>query len=361
MGPHTDGVRARRHTGAATLKDVARAAGVSTMTASRVLRGHASVAPATRDSVLLAAETLGYRRNELARNLRLGRTSSLIGLVVTNLANPFYSELALGVEAVAEEAGFRVVLANTGEDAEREARLVDELVARRVDGIIVVPAGADHAHLSPQRLGHIPVVLCARPPSNIAADCVLVDDFGGSREATIALAATGVQRIGFLGMPPSAWTGSERFRGFCVALDEAGLALDERYVRRNQRTVAAAEAAALEILGLVEPPQAIFGANNRNTIGAIRAVARTGQSVRIAGFDDFELADTLGIPLIVVSYDPADAGREAAQLLLQRVMHGDAPTLDAPRRVVIPTRVVHYGEGAATSTGMLGEVAPART
>ena len=297
-----------------------------------------------------AVETLGYRRNELARNLRLGRTSGLIGLVVTNLANPFYSELALGVEAVAEQAGYRVVLANTGEDAEREARLIDELVARRVDGIIVVPAGADHAHMAPSRLGHIPVVLCARPPSNIAADCVLVDDFGGAREATIALAATGVRRIGYLGMPPSAWTGSERFRGFSVALEEAGLSVDERYVRRNQRTVAAAEAAALEVLGLVEPPEALFCANNRNTIGAFRALGVTRQDVLLAGFDDFELADRLGIPLIVVSYEPAEAGREAARLLLDRMANG-SPTIDAPRRVVISTRIVRYGTDSPVSIG----------
>ena len=99
------------------------------MTASRVLHGATGVKPASRDAVMRAVETLGYRRDELARNLRLGRTSGLIGLVVTNLTNPFYAELALGVEAVAEQAGYRLVLANTGEDAEREARLVEELVA----------------------------------------------------------------------------------------------------------------------------------------------------------------------------------------------------------------------------------------
>jgi LacI family transcriptional regulator len=342
--------RGRRASGAPTLKDVARTAGVSPMTASRVLRGTSGVSPATRDAVLGAVETLGYRRNELARNLRLGRTNGLIGLVVTNLANPFYSVLALGVEAVAEEAGYRVVLANTGEDVEREARLIEELVARRVDGMIVVPAGADHAHMAPSRLGNIPVVLCTRPPSGIAADCVLVDDFGGAREATIALAATGVRRIGYLGMPPSAWTGSERFRGFCVALEESGLGLDDRYVRRNQRTVAAAEAAALDVLGLDEPPEALFCANNRNTIGAIRALGLTRQPVRVAGFDDFELADRLGIPLIVVSYDPAEAGREAAKLLVDRMTNG-SPRIDASRRVVIATRVVRYGTDAPVGLG----------
>ncbi len=351
----------RREAGAPTLKDVARAAGVSAMTTSRVLRGLPGVSPAARDAVRQAVETLGYRRNELARNLRLGRTSGLIGLVVTNLANPFYSQMALGVEAVAEEAGFRVVLTNTGEDAQRERRLVDELVARRVDGMIVVPAGADHGHLSVRHLGRIPVVLAARPPSKISADCVLVDDFAGAREATISLAATGARRIGFLGIPASAWTGSERYRGFCVALDEAGLVLDERYVRRNQRTVAAAEAAALELLGLEEPPEAVFCANNRNTIGAFRAVSRSGRTVRLAGFDDFELADMLGLPLIVVAYDPADLGREAALLLLDRLNRGEQAAPEAPRRVIIPTHVVEYGQRVPGAVGVINGSSPAKS
>lgn len=340
--------RGRRGEGATapTLRDVAKAAGVSPMTASRVLRDAPVVSEATRKKVLEAVNALGYRRNELARNLRLGRTSGLIGLVVTNLANPFYSQVALGVEAAAEEAGFKVVLGNTGEDVQRERRLVEELLARRVDGMIVVPAGADDAHLARRRLGHVPVVLGARPPSNISADCVLVDDFGGAREATARLLGAGAKRPGFLGMPAAAWTGSERFRGFCVALDEAGVALDERYVRRNQRTIAGAEAAARELLELAKPPDALFCANNRNTIGAFRALSATGRQVLLAGFDDFELADVLGLPLIVVAYDPAELGRRAAGLLLERMTQRDG-VAEAPRRVIIPTRVVEYGPAAA--------------
>jgi LacI family transcriptional regulator len=302
--------------------------------------------------VLDAIAALGYRRNELARNLRLGRTNGLVGLVVTNLANPFYSQLALGVEAVAEEQGLKVVLANTGEDVQRERRLVEEFAARRVDGMIVVPAGADHSHLDPARLGRIPVVLGARPPSNIAADCVLVDDFGGARDATTALLAQGVRRVGFLGLPLSAWTGSERFRGFSVALDEAGMAVDERYVRRNQRTIAAAEAAARDVLALAEGPDAFFCANSRNTLGAFRAIRELGLDLPLAGFDDFELADLLGLSLVVAAYDPEEIGRQAARLLLDRMGRGGAGQVEGPpRRVVVPTTVVQYGAGRGALLG----------
>jgi LacI family transcriptional regulator len=331
-----------------TVRDVAERAGVSPMTVSRTLHDDPRVADRTRRRVLDAVEELGYRRNEVARNLRLGRTSGLVGLVVTNLANPFYSQLALGVEAIAGENGLKVVLGNTGEDVERERRLVEELAARRVDGMIVVPAGSDHSHLSPTRIRRIPIVLGARPPTNLALDCVLVDDFNGSREATARLIARGARRVGFLGLPPSAWTGSERFRGFCVALEEAGAPLVERYVRRAQRTIAAAEEAALELLRLDDPPDALFCANSRNTVGAFRAIRGVGSGTMLAGFDDFELADMLGLPLIVVAYEPEELGRQAARLLIDRMNHRDGQE-SPPRRIVIPTTVVEYGPVEARS------------
>ena len=323
-----------------TMRDVAERASVSPMTVSRVLHDDPRVSAETRQRVLAAVDELGYQRNEVARNLRLGRTSGLIGLVVTNLANPFYSQLALGVESVAAANGLKVVLTNTDEDVERERVLVAELGARRVDGIIGVPAGSDHAHLDPGAPGGLPVVLAARPPTNLSVDCVLVDDFGGAREATAKLVAAGHTRIGFLGLPPSVWTSSERFRGFCVALEEAGVALDERYVRLRQRTIPAAEAAARELLALPTPPTALFCANSRNTLGAFRATSRIAPSTALAGFDDFELADVLGVPLVVVAYDPRELGAKAAELLMRRLPRatGGPPV----SRVVVPTKVVRY-------------------
>ncbi len=329
-----------------TVRDVAARAGMSPMTVSRVLRDDASVSNEARSRVLAAVEALGYRRNEIARNLRLGRTSGLIGLVVTNLANPFYSQLALGVEAIAGDHGLKVILGNTDEDVDRERRLVEEFAAHQVDGMVVVPAGSDHAHLRPDQARGIPVVLAARPPSNANLDCVLVDDFNGARDATQRLIAAGPRQIGFLGLPPSAWTGSERFRGFSAALEDAGIAFDDRYVRRAQRSIAAAEAAACQLLELPNPPDALFCANSRNTVGGFRAIRSLGASAMLAGFDDFELADMLGLPLIVVVYDPVELGREAARLLMDHLR--DRPDADSPRRrVVIATTVVEYGSTPA--------------
>jgi LacI family transcriptional regulator len=323
-----------------TVRDVAAYAKVSPMTVSRTLRDDTTVSEDMRNRVLEAVDALGYRRNEAARNLRLGRATSLIGVVITNLANPFYAQFALGVESVTGADGLRMVLTSTGESIEKERELVAELVSRRVSGMIVVPAGSDQTHLSADLTGGVPVVLGARPPTELPLDCVLVDDFGGAREATRRLAAAGHRRIGFLGLPPAVWTGSERFRGFCVALDEAGIALDQDCVRLQRSDITAAEQSASQLLSLPDPPTALFCANSRNTLGAFRAMKKLGVRTQLAGFDDFELADVLGVELIVVAYDPQELGRQAARLLLDR-MAGQEPVAQ-PRRVVVPTSVVRY-------------------
>jgi LacI family transcriptional regulator, galactose operon repressor len=326
-----------------TMRDVATQAGVSPMTVSRALRDDPRVSETTKARVLDAVDTLGYRRNEVARSLRLGGSHRLLGLIVTNLANPFYSQLALGVEAVAAENGMRVILGNSGEDPRREGELAHDFAARRLDGIIVVPSGNHHGHLDPVKLGGVPVVLTASPGTKLGVDSVLLDDFGGTWAAVVKLIERGHTRIAFLGPAASTWTGSERFRGFCAALEEAGLPVEDRYVSRNHLDVASAEQAAAKLLDRRDPPTALFAANNRNTIGAYRAIREHHAAVSLAGFDDFELADMLSLPLIVVRYDPRELGRQAATLLCERIEDRQRSEAIAPRQVLVSTSVVEYG------------------
>ncbi len=323
------------------MSDVAELAGVSVMTVSRVLQGEARTAEATKRKVRAAVRELGYRRDENARNLRIGRRSGVIGLVVTNLANPYHSQLALGVGETAEQHGLRVILVNSGEDQCREMRLVDDLLGARVEGIIIAPASDSHGHLAPARLHGTPVVLTASVPTGISADCVLVDDYAGTKEATDRLIARGHTKIGFLGLPPTLFSGAERLRGFRAAMSEAHLKASKRYIRYQPSDIMEAERTARALLGLVDPPSALFAANNRNMIGAIRAINVTCASVALAGFDDFELADMLNLPLTVVAYEPAEVGREATRLLWDR-MANEGSTI-SPRRVIVPTRVIDYG------------------
>jgi LacI family transcriptional regulator len=330
-----------------TLREVAAHVGVSVMTASRALQDDPKVSAQTRARVHASARELGYRRNELARSLRLGTPTGMLGLVVTNLANPFYSELALGVETVAAARGMKVVLSNTGDNVDREQQIVQDLADWRVEGMIVVSAANDHSHLDRHRLNDIPTVLAVRPPTGIMADCVMLDDFGGASVATSRLLSSGDRRLGFLG-PPAVWTTAERLRGFRAVLAEADIAVDEALVRTGQRDVRAAEDAALELLRLPDPPTALFCANSRNAIGAYRAIRRMNTSIALACFDNFELADMLGVPLTVVTYDPHEIGRQAAELLLSRIT-GTADADLAPRRIVLPTTLVDYRRDLTTA------------
>jgi LacI family transcriptional regulator len=325
-----------------TMRDVASLAKVSPMTVSRVLQNHPTVSAENRERVLVAVKELGYRRNDVARVLSQGRRLGAVGLSVTNLANPFYARLALGIESVITQHGIRLMVTSSNEDPESEREAVRDFVSWQVDGIVVVPSGTNHSYLAADVPQHIPVTMVARPPAGVDADCVLVDDFGGAYEATRQIVLRGRTRVAFVGNPPSVYTGSERFRGYCAALESFGLPVRDSYVKRA-RDPASAEQATARLLALREPPDAIFCTTNRNTLGAYRAVRRASASVALAGFDDFELSDMLSVPTLIVDYDADELGRRAAQLLLDRLRPGEHGYKGPMRRVVVPTTIAEYG------------------
>lgn len=322
-----------------TLRDVARAARVSPMTVSRVVSGTGPVAEPTRARVLAAIQALGYRRNHIARSLRPGHSPTLLGLVITNVANPFYSVIADAAERAAHERGFRLIMGSTDEDPARERELVEDLLSRRVDGLLVVPVDADASYVAAERDGGTEVVFLGRPPHRAPADVVLVDDFGGARAGVARLIAEGHRRIGFIGNPSRVYTAAERLRGFLAAHREAGIAVDERLIRSGRRDAAAAEAAAAELLALPDAPTALFTTNNRNTVGALRAIRAARRPLALVGFDDFDLADMIEPPFRVVAYDAQEMGRLATNLLIERIAGERRP----PRRLVVPTRLLWRG------------------
>ena len=323
-----------------TIREVALRAGVSPMTVSRTLAGGKNVRPDMQDRVLEAVAALGYHRNENARSLRPGHTSGLIGVAITNLGNPYYGNFALGVEEVAAQYGRRILLGNTGEDIARERLVITDFIGRQVEGLIVVPSGEDAAHLQPEALRETPLVLASRTVDGVPADSVVLDDVGGARRGTAALIEAGHTRIAYLGNVTSVFTGKRRFEGYCQALEEAGIPIDLDIVRRGQQDVDTASAAMVDLLGVDHPPTAVFSANNRNTIGAIRALAGRmsgeGRSTlpAIVSFDDFELAELMPMPVTVVMHDPRELGRQAARLLFDRLL--ERPER-APRSVEMPT------------------------
>jgi LacI family transcriptional regulator len=323
-----------------TMRDVAETAGVSLKTVSRVINAEAGVTPATAERVTAAIAELGFERNDLAASLRHGRSSHTLGLVIEDVANPFYSVIAQAVEAQARERGFLLITASAREDAERERELVSALLRRRVDALLIVPAGPDHRYLA----GSSHPVFLDRPPLGIEADTVLIDDLGGARGAVEHLIAHGHRRIAFVADDAGLYTMRERFAGYREALAAASLEEDPALIQTGSSDVTAARAAVARLLELPADrrPTALFTANNRNTVGALHALADVPQPPALAGFDDFELADLLGTT--VVRADPWKLGEQGAALAFARLDGDDRP----PLTVTIPTELVPRGSGERT-------------
>lgn len=324
-----------------TMLDVARAANVSLKTVSRVVNGEPAVSAATALGVQRAIELLGYRRNEHARALRQHRVPRMLGLVIKDVSNPFYSAIARGVEQEVRCRSLLVVAGSSEEDAERERELLELLCERRVGGLLVVPTGSDHGYLAGELAHGTPVVFIDRPPSNLAADAIVLDNAGGARAGARHLLAHGHKRIAFVGHMPGAFTTTERVAGFRQALAEAGATVDEALVQLGCNDSASAEAATRDLLSMRYPPTAIFAGNNRITQGVARACAGLCPPPALLGFDDFELADLLSPPVSVVSYDTVELGRQAARLICERLDGLKGP----PREIVLPTEVVPRGSG----------------
>jgi len=318
-----------------TMRHVADMAGVSLKTVSRVINAEGGVTPATAERVTAAIAELGFERNDLAASLRHGRSSSTLGLVIEDVANPFYSAIAQAVEAAARDRGFLLITASAREDAERERELVSALLRRRVDALLIVPAGPDHRYLAASSRA----VFLDRPPHGIEADTVLLDDHGGARSAVEHLIAQGHARIACVADDSELYTVRQRIAGYREALAAAGLAEDPALLQTGNSDVASAQAAVERLLELPDKPTALFTANNRNTIGALHALAGAPDPVALAGFDDFELADLLGIT--VVRADPWKLGEQGAALAFARLDGDDGP----PRTITIPTQLVQRGSG----------------
>ncbi|MGI5336581.1 LacI family DNA-binding transcriptional regulator [Streptomyces sp. CA-181903] len=325
------------------MKDVATRAGVGLKTVSRVVNGEPGVTAETERRVRDAIAALGFRRNDSARVLRKGRTSS-IGLVLEDLADPFYAPLNRAVEEVARDHGALLVNGSSAEDPERERELALALCARRVDGLVVIPAGDDHRYLEPEMAAGVATVFVDRPAGLISADTVLSDHAGGAREGVAHLIAHGHRRIGFIGDQPRIHTATERLRGYRAAMDAAALPVHDGWTSLGPTTPDRVRGEVLRMLSGPAPVTALFTGNNRVTATAVRVLSELpGRVARVAlvGFDDLELADLLSPAVTVIAQDPARLGRTAAELLFQRL---DGYAADA-RRVELPTRLIARGSG----------------
>ncbi|MDO0928237.1 LacI family DNA-binding transcriptional regulator [Streptomyces sp. TG1A-8] len=365
----------------ATMADVARSAGVSVATVSHVLNGTRPVLPHTRRAVLDAVDALGYTPNTLARSLVTSRTRS-IGLAVSAISNPYFTDILQGVEAAALEAGYGLLIADPHDDPAHERKVVRLLHERRVDGMIVAPSaqpdallaylrrhavptvfldrviapghdgpGAPHTHgagtgagfgqAGPEWTGAEPSGSGATGPGWAGFDQVCAENAGPTARLVTHLTGLGHRRIGLVAGLPGLSTTSERITGYRQALAAAGLVPDDDLVVSGHSESAGAERATAALLALPAPPTALVTANNTMTIGALRALRRAGLAVpddiALCCFDDFAWADLFAPRLTAVAQPSREIGARAVRVLLDRLAAPERPA----RLLRLPCTFVH--------------------
>lgn len=321
-----------------TMRDVADRAGVAVKTVSRVVNGEPGVRPQMAERVNVAITELGYRRNEGARLLRTGQTAS-IGLVLEDIGDPFYATLSRAVEDVAHRHASLLLTGSSDEDPDRERELTLAFCARRVDGLIVIPASENHTYLLPEMAAGIAVVFVDRPPGQIEADTVLSDNERGAFDGVTHLLGVGHRRIGYLGDAPHIYTAALRHRGYLSAMAAAGQPVDPAWVTLARPTQEAIGAALARMTAGPAPVTALFCGNNRATALALRELRTRGLGLALVGFDDFELADLVTPGTTVVAQDTAGLGQIAAELLFRRLGGDRGPA----QRIELPTRLIVRG------------------
>lgn len=331
-----------------TMRDVAREAGVSLKTVSRVVNGEPGVTDALADRVRSTIEVMGYQPDDRARFLRRAAPSSKsLGFVQMNVANPFFAAILRGLEDVARARGHLVLAGSSDGEPDREEALVKSFIARRVDGLIIASCHPDLAFLTAE-MGHgTPVVFVDLEPAADVGELIHADHRGGAAAATAHLLDGGHRDIAFLGDHPHYWSADQRRLGFLDAMTTAGLTTPR--VLSGLGDPAAAEAATRNLLQASPRPTALFTAQHFVTIGAIRALHGLGlqHEVAMIGFDEVELGDVLDPAISVVPQDPAEIGRVAGERIYAR-LDGAAP-LPAP--IALPSTVVARGSGEIPALG----------
>ena len=314
----------------ASLQEVAARAKVSIATVSRVLNKSDKVVAETRAVVEQALRDLGYRPSRVARRLRMkdGR-AHLVGLIIPDIQNPFYAEIARGVEDAAYAAEYALLLCNSDENLEKERFYLDVMTSESVDGVVLPPFDETDAAVIELVKTGMPVVCVDRSLAKVKTDLVEVDNYRGAFDAASHLIEKGHRNIGMIEGRTHVSTSRERRRGYLDALAEAGIPVRKDLIRAGDFRQESGRLLAGELLDLRKPPTALFVFNNLMTVGALAAVHQRGlkvpKDVAIVGFDDLPWAESLDPPLTVVRQPAYDVGRQAMEMLLKRIMEPARP------------------------------------
>lgn len=350
-----------------TLIDVAKLAQVSTATASRVLGQYGSVSEKTRVRVQDAAEQLGYKPNTLARSLITGQTHTL-GVIFPDIENSFFAHAFMGIQKIAHSSGFEVLLINTDEDAHTEQKALDTFAAKRVDGIIFVPAEQSiAAPILNGLVAAIPLVLLDRKIENLELDSVVIDNFEAAKDATARLIDLGHRRIALLTgtspaetnvltseatnvTPLNSYTTQLRTLGYQAALKDRGIALDPELIGAEGFHPSDAANATRKLMDLADRPTAILALDSLLTLGVLKSLSELGlkcpQDVSLISFDDADWSAFVLPPISVVAQPDFDLGAQACALLISRIQGESKPTIS----ITLPTQFINRKSIAAVSS-----------
>lgn len=323
-----------------TLKDVAKSANVSQATVSRVLNNHPTVNAELRARVQESIRKLGYQPNHAARRLR-AQSSNVIGLIISDIQNPYFISIIRGIEDAAYAQQMSIILCNSDEDPAKQEMYLKVMQAEHVAGLIYVPTPNAKGKVIHTLLeAGVPIILLDRVLDEVELDIVKVDNVQGAYDAVKHLLDLGYRQIATIMNAPELTTGKERYQGYCAALNDYRLAVDQSLVKIGDSRTEGGYKLTNELLALSHRPDALFVGNNLMTLGALRALHEANVDipgeVALVGFDDMPWSGDLRPPLTAVSQPTYELGQEAVHLLRRRIAQADAPY----RTVTLQTQLI---------------------
>jgi DNA-binding LacI/PurR family transcriptional regulator len=324
-----------------SIKKIAKAAGVSTATVSRVLNDSDKVKGETAQRVMEVVDEMNYRMDHVARRMKVKQTDSLvIGLIITDIGNPFFSNVAKGVEDVAYKNKHILMISNTNEDPEKEKLFLNSMLSEKVSGVIIVPTSGNDPFLKKLGSDSFPMVMVDRRVKNLNMDTVSINNEAGGFQATEQLIKNGHRRIGIVCGIKGLSNTEERFEGYKQALKSAGIPFSKELVTYGDYVEEGGRKAMAKLLTLDNPPTAVFSTNNLMTLGCIKELYSRRISIpdemALVGFDDSTWAEALIPPLTTIKQPGYELGVNAAELLIKRLNNPKTSTVN----IVLNTELV---------------------
>lgn len=324
-----------------TIRDVAAATGFSVNTVSRALNDKPDVSAETKRVILETAKKLGYRPNKLARGLRSNKTQT-IGVIVADIANPFFGAVVKGVAQAAREQNWSIILGNADEDYEQEEEAVQVMLAEQVDGLLITPCQKKRGTIEQLERSGLPFVLLGRRFDDLPADYVVPDEVQGGFLATKHLLEMGHTRIAMINAPLYISSAQKRLEGYKKALIQYGIDIDESLITSQALTVEEGYSVAKSLLRCTPRPTAVFAYSDFVAFGVMKAIREAGlripEDIAVAGFDDVEFSSCLEVPLTTIKSPKEKMGREATKVLLEKI--NSAPQRNSRKEIKLEVKLI---------------------